>query len=314
MRNYTVKIALTAIICLFVIGNNTSVFGFYSDFGEVVHRKNSQYTSIFVYKSGSIATLRFGLRQNYAVESQVDLEQSHKHMLEYTEMMFSGLMYNSDPNRMLVLGLGGGVIPREMRHYYPNMEIDIAEIDKEIPVIAKEYFGFKDDEKMKVNVLDGRMFVKRQLRKNPVPKYDLIILDAFNSEYIPFHLMTKEFLEELKGLLSDDGVIVANVFYSNRLFEAEFKTFIDVFGKSQAYFGNQSTNAMIVTPGENVELLTSEQAVEKATELQEKLKLSFDFVRVAKLLAPERKPNARAEVLTDDRAPVNYLRNQEIDE
>ena len=204
------------------------------------------------------------------------------------------------------------MIPREMHHYFPALEIDVVEIDPEIPLIAKRFFGFREDDKLRVHIADGRMFIKKQLRCNPVLKYDLIILDAFNSDYIPFHLMTKEFLEEVKGVLADDGVVIANVFYSNRLFDAELKTFLAVFGQCQVFFGVYSTNAMLVSPGKSCPTLTIKEAIERATMLQRKHSLSFDMRTVARQLQPNTRPHPRTKVLTDDRAPVDWLRTQKM--
>ncbi|MBN2704159.1 MAG: fused MFS/spermidine synthase [Pontiellaceae bacterium] len=303
--------ALLGCVCFSCLFPQASTLAFNPDFGEMAHEKNSLYTSIYVYQSGTMATLQFGKRQTSTVQSQVDLAKPRVHMLEYSEMTFSSLLYNAEPKRLLVLGLGGGVIPREMRHYFPELEIDVAEIDKAIEPIASKYFGFKTDKKLKVHEVDGRVFVKRQLRLDPVPKYDIIILDAFNGDYIPFHLMTKEFLEELKGLLSDKGVVVANVFYTNQLFDAEFKTFLDVFGRCQAYYGENSGNAMLVSLAPGIPLLTNTEAVSKASEVQKKVGLSFDLVRIAGMLNTEHKPDASVKVLTDDRAPVNQLKERE---
>jgi len=294
------------LVCL-----TTTALAFYADIGQIIHRKNSLYNSIAVYESGSVRTLQFGRRVGLVVESQVNVDDMHEHMLEYTKMTFSGLLYNAEPNSLLVLGLGGGVIPREMRHYYPDMKIDVAEIDQDILPIAAKYFGFEPDDKLKVHVGDGRVFVKRCLQREPVPQYDMIVLDAFNGDYIPFHLMTKEFLQELKGILSDDGVVVANVFYTNRLFDAEFKTFLEVFGRCQAYFGQSSGNAMLVSPAEKCQELTTQQAVQKAAEIQADRSLSFDLGWVARRLDPDQKPGLDARTLTDDVAPVNWLRNQQ---
>jgi spermidine synthase len=187
----------------------------------------------------------------------------------------------------------------------------VAEIDPDIPPIAAQFMGFKEDEKLKAYVDDGRMFIKKQLRRNPVPKYDMIILDAFNGDYIPFHLMTKEFIQEVKGVLTEDGVVIANVFYTNRLFDAEFKTFISVFGRSQAFFGAASGNAMLVSPGPACPILTEQEAVEHAEQIQQLHSLSFDLVEIAKLLRPDALPDSKAKMLTDDLAPVNWLREQE---
>jgi spermidine synthase len=154
------------------------------------------------------------------------------------------------------------------------------------------------------------MFVKKQLRRKPVPKYDLIILDAFNSDYIPFHLMTKEFLEEVKGVLSDDGAVIANVFYDNRLFDAEFKTFLAVFERCQVVLGDYSGNAMLIALGPDCPTLTNREALKQARLLQEKHRPAFDMIKVARRLRPKMRPDSDSKILTDDRAPVNLLRRQ----
>jgi len=279
--------------------------------GQLIHKKNSLYHRIFVYRRGPVVTLQFGKRRAVPMQSQVNLSDLRQHMLEYTMLSFCGLLYAPEPERMLVLGLGGGVIPRELHYYFPALDIHVVEIDPEIPLIAKRFFGFREDDKLKVHIADGRMFIKKQLRRDPVPKYDLIILDAFNSDYIPFHLMTKEFLEEVKGVLAEDGVVIANVFYNNRLFDAELKTFLAVFGRCQVFFGAHSTNAMLVAPGPAGTTLTVREAVRRAKILQRKHRLAFNVLTVAKRLRPKRRPDSRAEVLTDDLAPVNWLRKQE---
>jgi len=279
--------------------------------GRSVYRKNSLYHRIFVYKQGSVVTLQFGKRSNIAVQSRVNLDDMREHMIEYTKMTFCGLLYAPEPKKVLVLGLGGGVIPRDMHHYLPELEIDVVDIDPEILPVARRFFGFREDDKLKVHIDDGRMFVKKQLKLEPVPKYDIIILDAFNGDYIPFHLMTKEFLEELKGVLTEDGVVVANVFSSNRLYDAELKTFLAVFGRCQVFLGVYSDNAMLVAPGTAGRMLTVRAAVDQAKKLQTRHNFAFDMPTVAKMLRPGARPDRRAKVLTDDRAPVNWLRKQQ---
>ena len=281
-----------------------------SRIGELVHQKNSLYHRILVYQRGSIVTLRFGKQPDVQMQSQVDLKNLRKHMLEYSTLAFCGLLYNPEPKKALVLGLGGGVIPREMRHYFPELEIDVVEIDPEIQIIAKQFFKFHADNNLRVHIGDGRMFIKKQLRLNPAPKYDIVILDAFNSDYIPFHLMTKEFLEELKGVVADDGVVVANVFYNNRLFDAELATFLAVFGRCQVFWGKDSTNAMLVSPGPAGSMLTRKDAVGLAKLVRRKHRLAFSLPKVAMRLRPDTRPDPQAKVLTDDRAPVNWLRSK----
>ena len=209
-----------------------------------------------------------------------------------------------------MIGLGGGTIPREMRHYFPEAEIDVVELDADIPPVAESFFSFRTDERLRVHVSDGRVFLRKRNATDAPPQYDYIVLDAFNSEYIPFHLMTREFLIEVKNALTDGGVVVANVFAKNRLFDAEFKTFLDVFGECQVFRGATSGNAMLISTRTLGRGLTPVEATRRAGLLQEKHAFSFDLRQVAQRLRPDAKPGRSAYVLTDDRAPVNQLRTQ----
>jgi spermidine synthase len=307
------SVCLVALLVLFTALLCAGV-AYAAGLGPVVYRKDTLYHRVSVSRLGSIVTLQFGRRDPDLRQSQVDLSNLRRHSLEYSMLAFAGLLYNGEPKRMLMVGLGGGVIAREMSHYYPDLEVDVVEIDPEIPFIAKRYFGFETSDRMKVNVADGRVFIRELRRDDPDRKYDLVILDAFNSDYIPFHLMTREFLQQVQAVLTDEGVVVANVFYSSRLFDAELLTFLDVFPWCQVYFGARSTNAMLIAPGSaKVAELTLAEAVRRAEALQKKREFAFDFPWVARRLRLDVRPAPRTRVLTDDRAPVNLLSTQKRD-
>jgi len=281
--------------------------------GKVIYEKNSRYHQIYVFRNGSVTTLVFGKRRTPTVQTQIDLKDPRKHLLEYSRLALSGLLYQPEPERILVVGLGGGMVPMELRHYFPDAVIDVVEIDPYVSKAAEQFFAFKKDARMKVHVRDGRVFIRELAREETKKKYDIIILDAFNSDYIPFHLMTREFLEQVRDVLAEDGAVVANVFYRNRLFDAELATYIDVFRKTQVYLGANSGNAMIVALGPKAELLSAKEAYEQAGALQDEHKFKFDLRQVAKCLKPNARPEKGAYVLTDDKAPVNLLRSQEKD-
>jgi spermidine synthase len=282
--------------------------------GRIIYEKNSRYHQIYVFQEGSVRSLVFGRRKAPNIQSRIDMKNPRRHMLEYSQLAFCGLLYVPEPRHVMVMGLGGGVIPTEMHHYLPETFVDVVEIDPEVLIVAQNFFGFKTDERLKVHVRDGRMYVRDFAKNSPQFKYDIIVLDAFNSDYIPFHLMTREFLEQVQAALSDDGVVVANVFSFNRLFDAELATYLDVFGRAHVYFGLKSGNAMIVAPGKNARLLTAEEAAQRAAALQEKHKFAFDIRFVAERLQTNVTPRKGAFVLSDDKAPVNLLRAQETGE
>ena len=101
------------------------------------------------------------------------------------------------------------------------------------------------------------------------------------------------------------------MFIDNRLFDAELATFLDVFGRSLVYEGRDSGNAMLVSPGPQAVVPEVKESIERARRLQEKHKFAFSLVSVARCIRPDFRPDKDARVLTDDRAPVNWLRDQE---
>ena len=82
----------------------------------------------------------------------------------------------------------------------------MVEIDPAVTRAAKRFFDFRDGPRMKVIEQDGRVYVKRAGRAGE--RYDLVMLDAFDHEYIPEHLLTREFLDEVRVLLGSSGVLV----------------------------------------------------------------------------------------------------------
>ena len=75
---------------------------------------------------------------------------------------------------------------------------------------------------------------------------DWIILDAFNGDYIPEHLMTEEFLQEAKALLSENGILSSNTFSLSKLYAYESATYKAVFGDFYQVANSTNSNRIIV--------------------------------------------------------------------
>jgi spermidine synthase len=95
---------------------------------------------------------------------------------------------------------------------------------------------------VKVHEMDGRLFVKKAGREGRT--YDLVVLDAFDHEYIPEHLLTREYLTEVKALLKPGSVLAANTFSGSRLYDHESTTYAGVFG---TFFNLKHGNRVILT-------------------------------------------------------------------
>ena len=171
----------------------------------------------------------------------------------------------------MLIGLAGGMFPRVMEFY--NIDWTAVEIDVKVAELAKAYFGYRgrirfadgtlhtvdlsrfgnrelppasgnegglmpedrpegDPQAMypgRAVIQDGRQYLLR----HPAPA-DFIVLDAYNSDTIPFHLITREFFELVKSRLTDDGILAIN--YIGRpegdfVTDSLFRTLGGVFGR-----------------------------------------------------------------------------------
>lgn len=193
---------------------------------KVVFQEKSVYRNILVVEGGGYRCMKFG--RFHAAQTCIQIANPSRMALSYTQALLTGLYINPEPRSALVLGLGGGVIPNALRALDSTIEIDSVELDPAVVKVAHSHFGYREDAKSRAHVDDARVFVRKKRREGAV--YDLIVIDAFDKDYIPEHLLTREFLEEVKSLLSTDGVISANTYAEGALARHEAATYQAVFG------------------------------------------------------------------------------------
>lgn len=276
--------------------------------GKTIHQEKSLYQNILVVEQGNHRCLSFtssrGLRTQSCQFSNPDNSVLY---FPYAKMSLTGLLLQPHPDRILLIGLGGGSVPMVLSKLYPNAMIDIVEIDPAVKKVAEDYFHFAETDNMKVTLSDARVFVKRVGLKGD--EYDYILLDAFNGEYIPEHLMTQEFLQEVKQILADDGVLVANTFSSSRLYDHESATYQAVFGEFLNFKNlENSGNRVIIT--NKTSLPSVGQMESEANMLKGRLHpFGVDIEQYPKMMTTKPDWDTSARILTDQFSPVNLLKD-----
>jgi len=118
---------------------------------------------------------------------------------------FSSGLNEKNFSSTLVIGLGAGTVPKQLTKAYGNqVQIDGVELDPEIIKVGREYFEMNEPN-LNVIAQDGRYYLMTSPRK-----YDMIGMDAYRQPYIPFHLTTREFFQQVRDHLTPDGVAVVN--------------------------------------------------------------------------------------------------------
>jgi SAM-dependent methyltransferase len=110
--------------------------------------------------------------------------------------------YASSAKRALIIGLGVGLVPRELAQR--GVTSTVIELDSMVPPLAAKYFDF-DPHTVDLRIGDGR-----RLLHELDQRYDVVILDAFHGDSTPSHLLSREAFEEMADLLSTDGVLLMN--------------------------------------------------------------------------------------------------------
>lgn len=272
-----------------------------------IHEERSLYRNIVVSEQDGRRCLLFTVRKGNHNQSCMELAHPKRLVFAYTRMTMAGLLLNPLPRHILVIGLGGGSVPRALSELYPDATVTVVEIDEAVERVAKKYFDFKESDRMKVNIADARVFVKRAGLRGA--HYDFIMLDAFNGDYIPEHLMTREFLQEVKAILDKDGVLVANTFSTSSLYDHESETYKAVFGKFYNFKLPITGNRVIVAV--NGKLPDDSLLWKRAAVLESRLKpYGVDLKTYPPHMSLEEDWDSSARPLTDQYSPANLLQGK----
>lgn len=270
---------------------------------QLLEKVESPYNTIYIYKQPPYITLAFGHKSRRYVESRRNPNDLMELPVEYTKSFTIGLAYPENLKSFLMIGMGGGSTSWYLHKSLPNAKVVAVELDPEIVRLSRKYYGFKENGKQSKNFiiseLDGRMHILRKKQK-----HDIIFVDAYRGQFVPFHLMTKEFFNLAKKRLSKGGVMVQNIEPSTMLYDSAIATIASVFDNVDVYRGGGNIVAIAYDGKEK----PIGSLIEKATSLQETHKFRYALPELIEKRAMLLDYNTKTKPLTDDFAPVNMLK------
>lgn len=276
--------------------------------GKVVYETTSAYHHIRVVDHLGLRTLSF----DDSRETRMSLANPMSGHFQYTEYFHTPWLWNTNIRAVLMIGLGGGSTQRSYAHYHPDVAVETVEIDPVVFRVARQYFRFEESPHQKVHIEDGRLFLRRSQAE-----YDAVMLDAYvQSRYgsaLPYHLVTKEFFELVKGRLTTNGVVVFNCMGTLSGWHADlvgsiYGTLRSVFPQVYLFPATDSLNVVLVATRSSEEL-TLEQLRGRAAQLVRHGRVRLPgFSQRVLTFRSDPPPNLRnCPVLVDDYAPVDGL-------
>src|SRR6185503_20008866 len=128
----------------------------------LIHEVQSPYSNIRVYDTDGRRAIYFGGDEGTrVVETLMDLRQPHVLQHAYSHVAMAGFLYRPQPSACLLVGLGGGAMVRFINHHFPEVRLDVVEIDAAMVAVARDFFGTTEGPRTRILVADGRDYLER---------------------------------------------------------------------------------------------------------------------------------------------------------
>jgi len=163
-------------------------------------------------------TERFGVRSLHigsdTIQSSMRLARPNDLELAYTRSMMGFLLFNEWPERVLMVGLGGGSLAKFIYHRMPRARVEVIEINPQVVAVARRHFHVPaDDARLAVKVGDGAICISQ-----PGEAADAIVVDGYDGRSQAAELSSRDFYEACRRRLNDRGVLVVNLWGNDRRF------------------------------------------------------------------------------------------------
>jgi spermidine synthase len=156
-----------------------------------------------VYRKHDRISLHFDL---LSVQSEMCRDAPDELVLPYTQTMMGFLLFRPKPQRIAMIGLGGGSLAKYCYAKLPESFILVTEISSEVIALREVFCIPRDDERFQVRCQDGADFVR-----NPSSPFDALLVDGFDRDGQSPQLCSQRFYDDCYRTLSPEGVMVVNL-------------------------------------------------------------------------------------------------------
>jgi len=156
-----------------------------------------------VYQDGDSVTMQFQIGE---IQSEMLVSDPNFLVLSYTRTMMAFLLFRQAPERIAMIGLGGGSMPKWCYQQLPATDITVIEISPMVISQREQFYIPADDERFRVICGDGADYVAAT-EDSP----EVLLVDGFDIHGQPPQLCSLEFYEDCYRALASDGVMVVNL-------------------------------------------------------------------------------------------------------
>jgi len=159
-----------------------------------------------------------------AIQSLMRINDPHALALDYTRCMMSFLLLHPEPREALMIGLGGGSLPKFFHRNLRKTRVRVVELDPAVVAAARQHFSLPpDDDRLSVEIGDGAQALYPEC-------CDVLVVDAYHDELHVPELASPEFYEGAFLALREPGALVINFMNDDPKFDEYLQRLERAFG------------------------------------------------------------------------------------
>lgn len=162
----------------------------------------------FVYETLTTKALYFSISE---IQSRMQTLQPQALDLDYTRTMMGFLLFNSRPETLGMIGLGGGSLAKFCHAHLPQARIDVVEINPHVIALRDSFHVPADDARFRIHRGDGADFARWVAHR-----VDVLLVDGYDIDGIPPALCSQRFYDDCRDALQPGGLLVANLHMGHR--------------------------------------------------------------------------------------------------
>lgn len=180
------------------------------------HKKVTAHGRVEVSERDGVRRMHLG---GDTVQSAMRVNAPDALEIAYTRSMMAFLLFQSRPSDISIVGLGGGSTAKWLYRHFPQAQINVVEINPDVPPIARAYFYLPlDESRLPIHIGDGAAYIARRAQQ-----CDLLLVDGYDEVALAPSLATPEFFKDCRSALKPNGVCVMNLWGS----DPKFRHYVD---------------------------------------------------------------------------------------
>ena len=235
--------------------------------------RDGSYTKAFLIEEFEYRSLCFAL--DGSTQSEMRLDDPYALVNEYTRKMMGFLAFQPRPERVLLIGLGGGSLVKYCHRHLSATKITAVEIDPDVLALRLQFCVPQDDERLSIIQADGAEHMAQMVERGE--QTNAILVDAYDHKGIAKAVVKKSFLENAKRSLGTNGIFVMNIVAGSFETKRIVATIREVFGQPVVVIAIRSggSNQVVFAGQTLLDPQRVRMAVRNARRIEERLGLFF---------------------------------------